>query len=49
MFTTTAPSQCLVLGPRQFQNVLHQDAEIATSVMKALAMRVRNLEPEAAH
>jgi len=39
--TTTAPSRCLVLGPRQFQNVLHQDADIAHSVMKALSLRVR--------
>ena len=40
--TTTAPSRCLVLGPRQFQNVLHQDADITNSVMKALAVRVRS-------
>jgi CRP/FNR family cyclic AMP-dependent transcriptional regulator len=39
--TTTAPSRCLVLGPRQFQNVLHQDTDIAHSVMKALTLRVR--------
>jgi CRP-like cAMP-binding protein len=39
--TTNAPSRCLVLGPRQFQNVLHQDADIAHSVMKALTLRVR--------
>ena len=39
--TTTTASRCLVLGPRQFQNVLHQDAEIANSVMKALATRIR--------
>ena len=39
--TTTEPSRCLVLGPRQFQNVLHQDADIAHSVMKALTLRVR--------
>jgi CRP-like cAMP-binding protein len=39
--TTTAPSRCLVLGPRQFQNVLHQDADIAHSVMRALSLRVR--------
>jgi CRP-like cAMP-binding protein len=39
--TTTAPSRCLVLGPRQFQNVLHQDTDIAHSVMKALSLRVR--------
>lgn len=39
--TTAATSRCLVLGPRQFQNVLHQDANIAHSVMKALTLRVR--------
>jgi len=39
--TTSAPSRCLVLGPRQFQNVLHQDTDIAHSVMKALSLRVR--------
>ena len=39
--TTTAPSRCLVLGPRQFQNVLHQDTDIAHSIMKALTLRVR--------
>ena len=39
--TTTMPSRCLVLGPRQFQNVLHQDTDIAHSVMKALSLRVR--------
>ena len=39
--TTTAPSRCFVLGPRQFQNVLHQDVDIANAVLKALATRVR--------
>ena len=39
--TTTAQSRCLVLGPRQFQNVLHQNTDIAHSVMKALSLRVR--------
>jgi CRP-like cAMP-binding protein len=39
--TTNAPSRCLVLGPRQFQNVLHQDTDIAHSVMRALSTRVR--------
>ncbi|HEV2249387.1 MAG TPA: cyclic nucleotide-binding domain-containing protein [Candidatus Limnocylindria bacterium] len=39
--TTSAASRCLVLGPRQFQNVLHQDTDIAHSVMKALSLRVR--------
>ena len=39
--TTSTPSRCLVLGPRQFQNVLHQNTDIAHSVMKALTRRVR--------
>ena len=39
--TTTEPTRCLVLGPRQFQNVLHQDTDIAHSIMKALTLRVR--------
>jgi len=30
-----------VLGPRQFQNVLHQNVEVIHAVMKALATRVR--------
>lgn len=40
--TTSAPSRCFVLGPRQFQNVLHQNVEIIHAVMKALATRVRD-------
>ncbi|HEY8807392.1 MAG TPA: cyclic nucleotide-binding domain-containing protein [Candidatus Limnocylindria bacterium] len=39
--TTTVPSRCFVLGPRQFQNVLHQNVEIIHAVMKALTTRVR--------
>ena len=39
--TTTVPSRCLVLGPRQFQNVLHQNTDIAHSIMKALTLRIR--------
>jgi CRP-like cAMP-binding protein len=39
--TTTEPSRCLVLGPRQFQNVVHQNVDIAHSVMKALTVRLR--------
>lgn len=39
--TAASPTRCLVLGPRQFQNVLHQDTDIAHSVMKALSLRVR--------
>lgn len=39
--TTSAPSRCLVLGPREFQNVIHQDTDIAHSIMKALTLRLR--------
>ena len=39
--TTTVPSRAFVLGPRQFQNVLHQNVEVIHSVMRALATRVR--------
>jgi CRP-like cAMP-binding protein len=39
--TTTVASRCLVLGPRQFQNVVHQNVDIAHSVMKALTLRLR--------
>jgi CRP/FNR family cyclic AMP-dependent transcriptional regulator len=39
--TVSAPSRCFVLGPRQFQNVLHQNVEIIHAVLKALAIRVR--------
>ncbi len=39
--TTTSPARCLVLGPRQFQNVLHQDTDISHAIMKALTYRVR--------
>ena len=39
--TTTTPSRTFVLWPRQFQNVLHQNAEVIHAVMKALATRVR--------
>jgi CRP-like cAMP-binding protein len=39
--TTTESTRCLVLGPRQFQNVVHQNVDIAHSVMKALTLRLR--------
>ncbi len=43
--TTTSASRCLVLGPRQFQNVLAQHTEIALAVLHAMAERVRSLQP----
>jgi CRP/FNR family cyclic AMP-dependent transcriptional regulator len=39
--TTSEPTRCLVLGPRQFQNVVHQNVDIAHSIMKALTLRLR--------
>ncbi len=37
----TSPLRCLVLGPSQFRDVLHQDASIAVPVMHAMAERLR--------
>jgi CRP-like cAMP-binding protein len=39
--TATTPTKCLVLSHSQFQNVLHQRSDIALSVMKAMARRLR--------
>ncbi|HEX9268732.1 MAG TPA: cyclic nucleotide-binding domain-containing protein [Candidatus Limnocylindria bacterium] len=39
--TTTSPSRCLVLGPSQFRNVVHQDGDLAYSIMRALCSRLR--------
>ncbi len=38
----TTPMRCLVLSPRQFQDVLHQDAEIAVMLLHAVTRRLRN-------
>ncbi len=35
------PMRCLVLSPRQFQDVLHQDAEIAVTLLHAVTRRLR--------
>lgn len=37
----STPMHCLVLGPHQFQNVLHQNAEIAVQVLYEFARRLR--------
>lgn len=37
----TTPMRCLVLGPRQFQDVLHQNAEIAVTLLRAVTKRLR--------
>lgn len=38
---TTTPMRCLVLSPRQFQDVLHQDAEIAVTLLHSVTKRLR--------
>ncbi|MGH2377371.1 MAG: cyclic nucleotide-binding domain-containing protein [Candidatus Limnocylindria bacterium] len=35
------PLRCLVLSPRQFQDVLHQDAEIAVHILRDVTKRLR--------
>ena len=47
--TTLAPSTLLVLGHREFHSLMDQFPAIRTCVLEALASRIRNLEPEAAH
>jgi CRP-like cAMP-binding protein len=43
------PCRLLVLGHREFHTLLADSPPIATAVLKALAERLRNLEPQAAH
>jgi len=38
---TKSPMRALVLSPRQFQDVLHQEAEIATTLLHAVTRRLR--------
>jgi CRP-like cAMP-binding protein len=40
--TATTPVRVLVLSPRQFQDVLHQDAEIAVTLLHSVTRRLRN-------
>lgn len=39
--TVTEPARALVLGPSQFRDVLHQNAEIAVSMLYAVVQRLR--------
>lgn len=41
----TSPVRSLVLGPRQFQDVLHQNAEIAVTILRAVTRRLRAVAP----
>jgi CRP-like cAMP-binding protein len=47
--TTDGPATLLVLGHREFHSLMDKYPAIRTSVLDALAKRIRNLEPEAAH
>jgi CRP-like cAMP-binding protein len=46
---TESPAKLLVLGHREFHTLMESYPSIQACVMKALAARVRNLEPNAAH
>ncbi|OGO68528.1 MAG: hypothetical protein A3H36_01760 [Chloroflexi bacterium RIFCSPLOWO2_02_FULL_71_16] len=39
--TAKTPLRCLVLSPRQFQDVLHQNAEIAVHMLHDVTRRLR--------
>jgi CRP-like cAMP-binding protein len=39
--TAKTAMRCLVLSPRQFQDVLHDDAEIAVTILHTVVRRLR--------
>jgi CRP/FNR family cyclic AMP-dependent transcriptional regulator len=47
--TCTVPSRFLVLGHREFNGLVASYPSIQTAVLHALATRIHDLEPEAAH
>jgi CRP-like cAMP-binding protein len=47
--TADGPATLLVLGHREFHSLMDKYPAIRTCVLDALAKRIRNLEPEAAH
>lgn len=47
--TTTASSKLLVLAHREFHSLMDRFPAIRTCVLEALAKRIRQHEPEAAH
>ena len=47
--TAASDAQLLVLAHREFHSLMDQFPAIRTCVLEALASRIRNLEPEAAH
>ena len=47
--TTTSASRLLVVGHREFHSLMERFPAMQATVLKALAERVRRLEPDAAH
>jgi CRP-like cAMP-binding protein len=47
--TTETSSELLVLAHREFHSLMEQFPSVRTSVLQALASRVRNLEPDNPH
>ena len=47
--TTTSPARLLVLGHREFDQMIDKHPGFRAQVMDTLAKRVRNLEPDASH
>jgi CRP-like cAMP-binding protein len=47
--TADGPASLLVLGHREFHSLMDQFPAIRTCVLEALASRISDLEPEAAH
>jgi CRP-like cAMP-binding protein len=47
--TTTSASRLLVLGHREFVSLLDRFPAIESTVLRTLARRVRELDPDAAH
>ena len=47
--TTEGPGRLLVIGHRDFHSMMEEFPEVADQVMRALANRLRTLEPDAVH
>ena len=47
--TTATPCRLLVLGHREFHQLMDQYPSIRLSVLEAMAMRLRDLEPDVVH
>jgi CRP-like cAMP-binding protein len=47
--TTVTPCRLLVVGHREFHQLMDQYPSIRLSVLESMAMRLRDLEPDVAH